>query len=87
LNTAGLKIQRYRYYDSGTCGLDIKGLLTDLKVRLWFVCFVVNNNQKPKNAPAKQIVLLHACAHNPTGVDPSAEQWKDISRCLKVTII
>jgi len=24
-------------------------------------------------------VLLHACAHNPTGVDPTPEQWKEIS--------
>jgi len=24
------------------------------------------------------IVLLHGCCHNPTGVDPSAEQWKEI---------
>lgn len=23
--------------------------------------------------------LLHACAHNPTGVDPTAEQWKAIA--------
>lgn len=23
-------------------------------------------------------VLLHACAHNPTGVDPTVEQWKQI---------
>ena len=22
------------------------------------------------------IVLLHACAHNPTGVDPTLDQWK-----------
>ncbi|KNC49892.1 aspartate aminotransferase [Thecamonas trahens ATCC 50062] len=27
-------------------------------------------------------VLLHACAHNPTGVDPSLEQWREISACL-----
>jgi len=32
-----------------------------------------------KNAPEKSIVLLHACAHNPTGVDPTPAQWKDIS--------
>ncbi|KAG8908262.1 aspartate transaminase aat1 [Tulasnella sp. 417] len=32
-----------------------------------------------KNAPEKSIVLLHACAHNPTGVDPTPEQWKKIS--------
>jgi aromatic-amino-acid transaminase len=25
--------------------------------------------------PAGDIVILHACCHNPTGVDPSAEQW------------
>jgi len=31
------------------------------------------------NAPPKSIILLHACAHNPTGVDPTHEQWKQIS--------
>ena len=25
-------------------------------------------------------VLLHACAHNPTGVDPSAEQWARLAQ-------
>ena len=25
-------------------------------------------------------VLLHACAHNPTGVDPTLEQWGELSR-------
>jgi len=32
-----------------------------------------------KNAPEGAIVLLHACAHNPTGVDPTQSQWKEIS--------
>lgn len=32
-----------------------------------------------KNAPEGAIVLLHACAHNPTGVDPTQEQWKELS--------
>lgn len=36
-----------------------------------------------KNAPEKSIVLLHACAHNPTGVDPTPEQWKKISDVIK----
>ncbi|XP_062506739.1 aspartate aminotransferase, cytoplasmic-like [Corticium candelabrum] len=31
-----------------------------------------------KNAPRGSIVILHACAHNPTGVDPSHEQWEEI---------
>lgn len=26
-------------------------------------------------APHGAVVLLHACAHNPTGVDPSQEEW------------
>ncbi len=28
-----------------------------------------------KRLPARSIVLLHACCHNPTGVDPSQEEW------------
>jgi aromatic-amino-acid transaminase len=28
--------------------------------------------------PAGSIVLLHACCHNPTGVDPTAAQWGEI---------
>jgi aromatic-amino-acid transaminase len=28
--------------------------------------------------PTGSIVLLHACCHNPTGVDPTAEQWSRI---------
>merc|ERR1711935_262730 len=29
-------------------------------------------------APEGSIILMHPCAHNPTGVDPSNEQWKGI---------
>lgn len=36
-----------------------------------------------KSAPAGSIILLHACAHNPTGVDPTPEQWKEIAVVLK----
>ncbi|KAG9510177.1 Aspartate aminotransferase, mitochondrial [Fragariocoptes setiger] len=35
------------------------------------------------NMPEKSIVLLHACAHNPSGVDPKAEQWQEISHIIK----
>jgi aspartate/tyrosine/aromatic aminotransferase len=28
---------------------------------------------------AGDVVLLHACCHNPSGVDPTAEQWKEIA--------
>lgn len=30
------------------------------------------------NAPAGDVVLLHGCCHNPTGVDPTPDQWRRI---------
>jgi aromatic-amino-acid transaminase len=33
--------------------------------------------------PAHSIVLLHACCHNPTGVDLSAAQWDELISVLK----
>ncbi|MDA0282311.1 MAG: aminotransferase class I/II-fold pyridoxal phosphate-dependent enzyme, partial [Planctomycetota bacterium] len=32
-----------------------------------------------REIPTGDIVCLHACCHNPTGADPSAEQWKQIA--------
>jgi aromatic-amino-acid transaminase len=34
-------------------------------------------------APAGTIVALHACCHNPTGVDMSHEQWREVARICK----
>lgn len=34
-------------------------------------------------APQGAIVLLHACAHNPTGVDPTPDQWKGILKVVQ----
>jgi len=34
-------------------------------------------------APNQSTFLFHACAHNPTGVDPKPEQWAEISRACK----
>lgn len=33
--------------------------------------------------PAKSIVVLHACCHNPTGVDLSTEQWVEVLDVLR----
>ena len=33
--------------------------------------------------PSGAIVLLHACGHNPTGVDPTIEQWEQIRRLMR----
>ncbi|KAL7446544.1 hypothetical protein ACHAXH_008316 [Discostella pseudostelligera] len=32
-----------------------------------------------KAMPEGSCILLHACAHNPTGMDPTLDQWKEIS--------
>jgi len=34
-------------------------------------------------AKSGSIVLLHVCAHNPTGVDPNPEQWKELALLMK----
>ncbi|ERT00853.1 hypothetical protein HMPREF1624_02086 [Sporothrix schenckii ATCC 58251] len=34
-------------------------------------------------APAHSVILLHACAHNPTGVDPTEAQWKELATVIK----
>ena len=63
---SGLKVEKYRYYNKDTIGLDFEGMVADIKAM-------------PKNS----IVLLHACAHNPTGVDPTEEQWLEIAEAVK----
>lgn len=32
--------------------------------------------------PSGDIVLVHGCCHNPTGVDPTAEQWRQLGEIL-----
>lgn len=63
---SGLEVEKYRYYNKETIGLDFEGMVEDIK-----------------NAPKQSVFLLHACAHNPTGVDPTPEQWKEISNAIK----
>lgn len=63
---AGLTVEKYRYYNKDTIGLDFEGLLADVKA-----------------APKESIFLFHACAHNPTGIDPNPEQWKEIEAAVK----
>lgn len=63
---SGLEVQKYRYYNKDTIGLDFEGMIADLKA-----------------APKASMVLLHACAHNPTGIDPTEDQWRQISDVVK----
>ncbi|XP_033214547.1 aspartate aminotransferase, cytoplasmic [Belonocnema kinseyi] len=52
----------YRYWCAETRGIDLEGMLEDLR-----------------NAPENAVIILHACAHNPTGCDPTPEQWAKIA--------
>lgn len=61
-----MTVEKYRYYNKDTIGLDFEGMVADIK-----------------GAPKGSIFLLHACAHNPTGIDPTEQQWKEISEAVK----
>ena len=65
-NDAGLKVEKYFYYDNVKGQIDVPHLLEDLK-----------------KATPGTMVLLHACAHNPTGMDPTQEEWKQITQVIK----
>ena len=39
--------------------------------------------QDLRQAEPKSIILLHACAHNPTGCDPTVDQWKQIADVIQ----
>jgi len=64
---AGLIVKEYPYYQPETRGFDFEGMLKALK----------------EDAKPGSMVLLHACAHNPTGVDPTEEQWKAIAAVMQ----
>ncbi len=36
-----------------------------------------------KHIPNGDVICLHACAHNPTGIDPTLEQWNAIADVLR----
>ncbi|KAK1791644.1 hypothetical protein P4O66_013635 [Electrophorus voltai] len=36
-----------------------------------------------ESAPEQSVIVLHACAHNPTGTDPSKDEWEQIAQVMK----
>jgi aspartate aminotransferase len=58
-----LPVETYRYLAEDRTSLDLAGMLEDIR-----------NHAKPGDA-----ILLHACCHNPTGVDPTTAQWREIA--------
>ena len=63
--SAGLKFERYPYYDRVNHSLAFERMMDTLS-----------------QAKEGDAVLLHACCHNPTGIDPTKEQWETIAKFL-----
>ncbi|KAF7556052.1 hypothetical protein G7Z17_g1743 [Cylindrodendrum hubeiense] len=57
--SVGVPPRTYPYYNKSNCTLDFSGMMD-----------VLERESQPGDA-----ILLHACAHNPTGLDPTREQW------------
>lgn len=36
-----------------------------------------------QNAPAGSVFVFHGCCHNPTGIDPTLDQWKELASLCK----
>lgn len=53
---------------------------------LWVSALCNGFAPPPQNAPECSIILLHACAHNPTGTDPTQEEWMQIADVMKVQL-
>ncbi|KAI1255180.1 hypothetical protein MGN70_003244 [Eutypa lata] len=62
---AGPTVQRkfYPYYNPNSRSLDFSGMINTLQ----------------NDAEKGDVVILQACAHNPTGLDPSKSQWSEIA--------
>ena len=39
------------------------------------------------NLPSRSVVVLHACCHNPTGIDLTVEQWKQVIDVCKTNAL
>lgn len=66
ISSAGLKIEKYPYYNRETLGVDFDDMLAHLEA----------------NAKSGDVVLLHGCCHNPTGADFSPAQWDRLAAFL-----
>jgi aspartate aminotransferase len=65
---AGLSVHEYPYYDPAHPGA----------VQILELMDIIKNK-----APSGSCFVLHACAHNPTGMDPTPDQWEEIAFAVK----
>ena len=59
--------RRYPYYNSLTKTFDFSSTVHTLR----------------QNAQPNDVVIFHACAHNPTGLDPTQSQWMELASLCK----
>ncbi|CAG9953349.1 unnamed protein product [Clonostachys rosea f. rosea IK726] len=59
--------RKYPYYDFSNHTLDFDVMMSTLEAE----------------AEENDVVILHACSHNPTGADPSREQWQSLATLFK----
>ncbi|OYP35044.1 amino acid aminotransferase [Rhodopirellula sp. MGV] len=64
---AGVPSDTYRYLADDRTSLDLDGMLQTLR----------------ESASPGDVVLLHGCCHNPTGIDPTPEDWKQIAAVVQ----
>ena len=62
-----IEIREYPYFHEPTRSLDFTNMMHTLETE----------------AVAGDVILLHACAHNPTGIDPTRNQWREIASLCK----
>ncbi|KAI8940137.1 hypothetical protein NX059_003850 [Plenodomus lindquistii] len=60
---ASVEVKLYPYWNAEKRSLDFSKMIKVLE----------------SQAVAGDVIVLHACAHNPTGVDPTKEQWQSIA--------
>ena len=67
MQSAGLKIKQFPYYDRASKVVDFDGMLATLTA----------------DTQAGDVVLLHGCCHNPSGADLTLEQWQTTAEVVK----
>lgn len=61
--SVGVPRSEYPYYNTSSSSLDFDAMIAVLE----------------REAQRRDVLVLHACAHNPTGLDPSQQQWTAIA--------
>ena len=67
MQSAGLEVKQYPYYNHATKTLDFDGMLATIQT----------------DTKAGDVILLHGCCHNPSGADLSLDQWQTLADLIK----